>query len=79
LAYFHQEPGAELLFRYQRHFISVFIFRQTPQLALPASFTDQSSSFRVRTWTQGGLRYVVVGDANAAIIQQLSDLLRDVQ
>jgi anti-sigma factor RsiW len=79
LAYFHQEPGAELLFSYQRHFISVFIFRQTPQLALPASFADQSSSFRVRTWTQSGLRYVVVGDANAAIIQQLSDLLRDVQ
>jgi anti-sigma factor RsiW len=79
LAYFHQEPGAELLFRYQRHFISVFIFRQTPQLALPASFADESSSFRVRTWTRGGLRYVVVGDANAAIIRQLSDLLRDVQ
>lgn len=79
LAYFRQEPGAELLFRYQRHFISVFIFRQTPQIALPASFADQSSSFRVRTWTQGGLRYVVVGDANAAIIQQLSDLLRNVQ
>jgi anti-sigma factor RsiW len=79
LAYFHQEPGAELLFRYQRHFISVFIFRQTPQLALPAPFADESSSFRVRTWTQGGLRYVVVGDANAAIIEQLSDLLRDVQ
>jgi anti-sigma factor RsiW len=78
LAYFHQEPGAELLFRCQRHFISVFIFRQTPQLALPASFADQSSSFRVRTWTQGALRYVVVGDANAAIIQQLSDLLRNV-
>jgi anti-sigma factor RsiW len=79
LAYFRQEPGAELLFRYQRHFLSVFIFRQTPQLALSSSFADQSSSFRVRTWTQGGLRYVVVGDANAAIIQQLSDLLRNVQ
>ncbi len=36
VAYFHQEPGAELLFRYQHHLISVFIFRQTSQLALPA-------------------------------------------
>jgi anti-sigma factor RsiW len=79
VAYFHQEPGAELLFRYQRHLISVFIFRQTSQLALPASLADQSSSFRVRTWTQGGLHYVVVGDANAAVIQQLSELLRNIQ
>jgi anti-sigma factor RsiW len=79
VAYFHQEPGAELLFRYQRHLISVFMFRQTSQLALPASLADQSSTFRVRTWTQAGLRYVVVGDANAAIIQQLSELLLNVQ
>src|SRR5580698_3607774 len=79
VACFHQEPGAELLFRYQRHLISVFIFRQTSQLALPASLADQSSSFRVRTWTQGGLHYVVVGDANAAVIQQLSELLRNIQ
>ena len=79
VTYFHQEPGAQLLFRYQRHLISVFIFRQTPELALPASFSDQSSSFRVRTWIQGGLRYVVVGDAAPAIIQQLSDLLHVAQ
>ena len=38
VAYFHQEPGAHLIFGYQRHFISVFIFRDTPQLAMPASF-----------------------------------------
>jgi len=80
VTYFHQEPGAQLLFRYQRHLISVFIFRQTAELSLPASFSDQSSSFRVRTWIQGGgLRYVVVGDAAPAIIQQLSDLLHVAQ
>lgn len=79
VAYFHQEPGAELLFSYQRHLISVFIFRQTSQLELPASLADESSTFRVRTWTHAGLRYVVVGDANAAIIQQLSELLLNVQ
>ena len=80
IAYFRQEPGAELLFGYQRHLISVFIFRQTPQIALPAfSSTDQISSFRMRTWAQGGLRYVVIGDANAAVLQQLVQLLRSVQ
>ncbi len=77
VAYFHQEPGAHLIFRYRQHFISVFIFRETPQLGLPvASFADQTSSFNLQTWTQGGLRYVVIGDANAGFIQQLADLLR---
>jgi anti-sigma factor RsiW len=80
VAYFHQEPGAQLLFRYQRHLISVFIFRQTAQLALPSSsFADQTSSFRLYAWTHGDLHYVVIGDANAGVIQQLSDRLRDVQ
>ncbi|MFZ0315011.1 MAG: zf-HC2 domain-containing protein [Candidatus Korobacteraceae bacterium] len=77
VAYFHQEPAAHLIFRYQRHLISVFIFRDASQVALPtSSITDQTSSFRLRSWTQGGLRYVVIGDAGAGTIQQLADLLR---
>ena len=55
VAYFHQEPGAHLIFGYQRHFISVFIFRDTPQLSMPASFfADKTSSFTLRTWTNRG-------------------------
>jgi anti-sigma factor RsiW len=77
VAYFHQEPGAHLIFGYQRHFISVFIFRDTPQLAMPASFfADNTSSFTLRTWTQQGLRYVILGDANAAAIAGLMELLQ---
>ncbi len=77
VAYFHQEPGAHLIVGYQRHFISVFIFRNTPQLAMPASFfADKSSSFTLRTWTQQGLRYVVLGDASAPIIENLTELLQ---
>jgi anti-sigma factor RsiW len=80
VAYFHQEPAAHLIFRYQRHLISVFIFREASQIALPtSSIADQASSFRLRTWTQGGLRYVVIGDASASTIQQLADLLHSTQ
>lgn len=80
VAYFHQEPAAHLIFRYQRHLISVFIFRDASQAALPtSSIADQSSSFRLRAWTQGGLRYVVIGDASAGTIQQLADLLHTTQ
>jgi anti-sigma factor RsiW len=79
VAYFHQEPAAHLIFQYQRHLISVFIFRETSQIALPASVADQTSSFRLRTWTQGGLRYVVIGDASDGTIQQLAGLLHFTQ
>jgi len=80
VAYFHQEPGAHLVFRYQRHLISVFIFRETSQLDLPvSSYQSQASSFTLRTWTQGGLRYVVIGDAGAGTIQQLMELVRSAQ
>jgi anti-sigma factor RsiW len=80
VAYFHQEPGAHLVLRYQRHLISVFIFRETSQLDLPvSSYQSQASSFTLRTWTQGGLRYVVIGDAGAGTIQQLMELVRSAQ
>lgn len=77
MVYFHQEPGAHLIFGYQRHFVSVFIFRDTPQLAMPAFFlADKTSSFTLRTWTQQGLRYVVLGDASATTIENLTELLQ---
>lgn len=77
VAYFHQEPGAQLIFGYQRHFISAFIFRDTPQLAIaPSSFSDHGTSFNLQTWTQDGLRYVLVADVNAATLQQLASLLQ---
>jgi anti-sigma factor RsiW len=77
VAYFHQEPGAQLIFNYQRHLISAFIFRDTPQLAISESaFSDRSTSFNLQTWTRDGLRYVLVSDVNAATLQQLAALLQ---
>lgn len=76
VAYYHQEPGAQLIFTYQRHMISAFIFRDTPQIAISqSSFSDRSTSFNLRTWTHDGLRYVLVSDVNAATLQQLAELL----
>jgi anti-sigma factor RsiW len=77
VAYFHQEPGAQLIFSYQRHLISAFIFRDTPQLAISQpSFSDRSTSFNLQTWTRDGMRYVLVSDVNAATLQQLASLLQ---
>jgi len=80
VAYFQQEPGAQLVFSYQRHLISVFIFHNTPQLGLAsASFAGRHSSFSLQTWTQGDLRYVIVGDVNSKTIGELAELLQHTQ
>ncbi len=77
VAYFHQEPGAHLIFTYQRHFISAFIFRDTPELSMrQTAFSDRGTSFNLQTWTQDGLRYVLVSDVNAANLQQLANLMQ---
>jgi len=77
VTYFHQEPGAHLIFAYQRHMISAFVFRDTPQLSIAkTSFSDRATSFNLQTWTHDGLRYVLVSDVNAAALQQLASLLQ---
>jgi anti-sigma factor (TIGR02949 family) len=77
VTYFHQEPGAHLIFADQKHLISAFVFRDTPQLAIPGkTFADRGTSFNVLTWTQDGLRYVLVSDVSAAALQQLAALLQ---
>jgi anti-sigma factor (TIGR02949 family) len=77
VTYFHQEPGAQLIVTYQRHMVSVFIFRDTPQLAIhDVAFSDRSTSFNLQTWTQDGLRYVLVSDVNTPTLQQLAMLLQ---
>jgi anti-sigma factor RsiW len=80
VAYFRQEPGAQLIFAYQRHLISVFVFRDMSQLGLPGLVSDdRSSSFMTSTWTRGGLRYVIVGDAGPNTIRQLAEILQRAQ
>jgi len=76
IAYIHGEPGAHLIFAYQRHFISAFIFRDAAAAALARNSLSKASTFQLRTWTSGPLRYVVIGDAAAPTIDQLCDLLR---
>ncbi len=72
VAYVQQQPAAQLLYGYQKHMISVFVLHDG---AAPVS-DDHSSSFHVRSWRQNDLRYVVIGDVNDGVIQQLSDLLQ---
>jgi anti-sigma factor RsiW len=79
VAYLHHEPGAHLLFNAGAHHISVFIFRDRPEIEGVFPERDSSRrvlSFQVESWAEGGLRYFVFGDANPQAIQGLSRLLK---
>jgi anti-sigma factor RsiW len=78
MTYLDQSPGAHLIYELRKHHISVFIF---PEATLGNKLRQNSSttrelSFSMETWTQGGLRYFVIGDAGPADIHNLATLFR---
>jgi anti-sigma factor RsiW len=78
LAYLHHEPGAHLLYNVGAHHISVFIFRDRPEIerAFPKHESSGVLSFHVESWATNGLRYYVFGDASPQAIEELSRLLK---
>ncbi len=80
MTYLDQAPGAHLIYDVRKHHISVFVFQER-SLRLPGrlnenSFAPKDVSFNVETWSQGGLRYFVIGDASAADIDGLARLFK---
>jgi len=78
MTYLDQTPGAHLIYAVRKHEISVFIFQEA---ALRGKWDERSPvtselSFNMETWSQGGLRYCVVGDAAATDINSLAELLK---
>jgi anti-sigma factor RsiW len=77
ITYFAQTPGAHLIYQIRKHEVSVFIFQDRGgETASPPSGPVHALSFNLENWTQGGLRYFVVGDVSADDIQALSKLLK---
>jgi len=80
MTYLDQAPGAHLIYQVRKHEISVFIFQER----LLHSKLDEDSivskrlSFNVETWSQGGLRYFVIGDAATSDIDSLAKLLKTI-
>jgi len=78
MAYVEQTPGAQLIYDIRKHHISVFVFQER---SLPTRLQDNSRSskelsFNLETWSQSGLRYFLIGDANAADIDSLAKLFK---
>ncbi len=78
ITYLDQAPGAHLIYDVRKHHISVFVFQERSVRAGLGenSFSPKNQSFNVETWSQGGLRYFVIGDASAADIDSLAKLFK---
>ena len=77
MSYLGQSPGAQLIFRIGNHRISVFIFQSRPDISFtPSDGRSRRLTFNVEEWTEGGLRYFVIGDADPNDIHKLSELLK---
>jgi anti-sigma factor RsiW len=77
VAYLEQNPGAQLLFDFGKHHISVFIFENRAELArLSSGASTTKTAFNFESWTEGGLRYFAVSDAEPAAIRELRTLLQ---
>src|SRR6204780_2523719 len=77
MTYLEQTPGAHLIYDVRKHHVSVLVFQER---SLPARLDENSVSkkqpFNMETWSQGGLRYFVIGDAGAADIDSLAKLFK---
>ena len=80
MTYLDQTPGAHLIYDVRKHHISVFVFQERSLRArlTENSLSPKNLSFNMETWSQGGLRYFVIGDANAADINSLAKLFQAV-
>jgi anti-sigma factor RsiW len=76
--YFKHTAGAQLLFNLRNHQMSVFILQDQPGvIPFESGVTaTREMAFNSETWSEGGLRYVVIGDAGPSDIGELSKLLR---
>jgi anti-sigma factor RsiW len=80
LTYLDHEPGAHLIYNIGAHHVSVFIFRDQPELARAFSARESFRdvlNFHVESWSANGLRYFLVGDASGDSIQQLTSLWKN--
>jgi anti-sigma factor RsiW len=82
VTYLDQTPGAHLIYDVRKHHISVFVFqKRSLSLKLSArldgnSLPPKQLPFNMETWSRGGLRYFVIGDASAADIDSLAKLFK---
>jgi anti-sigma factor RsiW len=79
LVYLHQQPAAQVVVGMRQHKISVLIAQDSAAFSSAFPFTtgaDTRNTFNVDTWSRGGLRFFVIGDAEKSEIQRLAQALQ---
>jgi anti-sigma factor RsiW len=76
VVYLEGNPGAQLLFEVRKHQLSVFLFEDKPGMRAPGAGSTSERGFHIESWSQAGLRYVVMSDTSEADVHALSELLR---
>jgi anti-sigma factor RsiW len=80
MTYLDQTPGAHLIYDIRKHHISVLVFQERSLKLSPgwdeSLLAPKKLPFNMETWSQGGLRYFVIGDASAADIDSLAKLFK---
>ena len=78
LAYFQQNPAAQLIFAVRQHRISVFMFRENGETVALGEQTSpvRKTGFHTQSWAEDGIRYVAISDVNAEDVRQLCELLK---
>jgi len=77
VAYFEQNPAAQLLFQIRNHDLSVFILQDRPGMfPIGMGSTARELAFNMETWTDGGLRYIIVSDVAPSDVHDLTLLLK---
>jgi anti-sigma factor RsiW len=75
VTYLEQTPGAQLIYRIRKHQISVFIFPESSTLPVDSG-VRRRTTFEMQSWTEGNLRYFVIGDAAESDISKLVELFK---
>ena len=77
VTYLEQTPGAQLI-HIRKHQISVFMFPESSSLPGDSGLSRRTT-FEMQSWTQGNLRYFVIGDASADDIGKLVELFKSAE
>jgi anti-sigma factor RsiW len=76
VAYLHQSPGAELIYEFRKHKISVFVFQTKSNKPSPLTLR-KNSSFTTAAWEEGTLDCYLITDATGDEVHQLASMFQD--
>lgn len=79
IVYLDQHPGAQLIFAYKQHKISVLIFQESSAPAkdlTDGGNVEKRNNFNIAAWNEQNLRFIVIGDTAPTEMDKLIQLIK---